>query len=146
MNMTRKSKSVALALAGVILFPSCSATGLGNPTHPTRGQEPNYAVESVQRGKASWYSVKTNAGGRTASGASLSNHSATAAHKTLPLGTQVRVTNESNGKSEVVTITDRGPFVRGRIIDVTSGAAERLGFLKRGIAMVKVEVLKRIKI
>jgi rare lipoprotein A len=62
------------------------------------------------------------------------------------MGTQVRITNEANGKSEVVTINDRGPFVKGRIIDVTSGAAERLGFLKRGIAMVKVEVLKRIKI
>jgi len=144
--MTQKSKSVALALAGVILIPSCSATGLGKPLHSSQGQEPKYAVESIQRGKASWYSVKTNAGGRTASGARLSNHSATAAHKTLPMGTQVRITNESNGKSEVVTINDRGPFVKGRIIDVTSGVAERIGFLKRGIATVRVEVLKRIKI
>ncbi len=62
------------------------------------------------------------------------------------MGTQVRITNESNGKSEVVTINDRGPFVKGRIIDVTSGVAERIGFLKRGIATVRVEVLKRTKI
>jgi rare lipoprotein A len=58
------------------------------------------------------------------------------------MGTQVRVTNLSNGKSEVVRINDRGPYSRGRVIDVTEGVAQRLGFRARGIVSVKVEVLK----
>ena len=144
MNMTRNIKSVALAIAGVILIPSCATTGNANTKHQTKS-DPQYAVQSVQHGKASWYSVGTNSGTRTASGQRLSNHAATAAHKTLPMGTKVRVTNQANGKSEVVTITDRGPYVRGRIIDVTIGIAERLGFVKRGVAVVRVEVLGKIK-
>jgi rare lipoprotein A len=101
-------------------------------------------VKSVQTGKASWYCVRSNAGTRTASGQKLSNHGFTAAHKTLPMGTKVRVINEANGKSEVLTINDRGPFTKGRIIDVTVGAAERLGFAQRGVATVKVEVLGKV--
>jgi len=140
MNLTRNLKSVALAIAGVIIFPSCAATGNGiakaNPKLPDF-----WPVQSVQSGTASWYSIKTNSGKRTASGQQLSNTAATAAHKTLPLGSTVRVTNTTNGKAEVVTITDRGPYSRGRIIDVTVGVAERLGFAARGVASVKVEVL-----
>ncbi len=60
------------------------------------------------------------------------------------MGTKVRVINEANGKSEVVTINDRGPYIKGRIIDLTIGAAERLGFRHRGVATVKVEVLGKI--
>jgi rare lipoprotein A len=146
MNMTRNLKSVALAIAGVILIPSCATTGNANTKHRNNLTDPQYAVESVQHGKASWYSVRTNYGTRTASGQRLSNEAATAAHKTLPMGTKVRVINEANGKSEVVTINDRGPFIKGRIIDVTVGAAERLGFVHRGVATVRVEVLGKIKI
>jgi len=145
MNMTRNLKSVALAIAGVSLIPSCATTGNANTKQRNNPADSPLAVESVQRGKASWYSVKTNSGTRTASGQRLSNAAATAAHKTLPMGTQVRVINEANGKSEVMTITDRGPFTKGRIIDVTIGAAERLGFVHRGIAKVRVEVLGKIK-
>ena len=144
MNLTRKYKSVALAIAGVILIPSCASTGSANSRTPNPADH-NYAIESTQHGKASWYSVGTNSGTRTASGERLTNEAATAAHKTLPLGTKVRVTNEANGKSEVVTITDRGPYIKGRIIDLTIGAAERLGFRSRGITTVKVEVLGKIK-
>jgi rare lipoprotein A len=61
------------------------------------------------------------------------------------MGTKVRVTNQTNGKSEVVTITDRGPYTRGRIIDLTIGCAERLGFRQRGVVPVKVEVLGHVK-
>jgi rare lipoprotein A len=123
------------------LIPSCAST--------SNAKQENVAatppVKSVQHGKASWYSIKTNGGTRTASGKKLCNHAPTAAHKTLPMGTKVRVTNQVNGKSEVVTITDRGPYIRGRIIDVTIGSAERLGFVKRGVVPVKVEVLGHIK-
>jgi rare lipoprotein A len=135
MNMTRNIKSVALAIAGVILLPSCVSTG------SARSKTDGYAVRSVQHGKASWYSIATNRGTKTASGQRLCNQGATAAHKTLPMGTKVRVTNQNNGKSEIVTINDRGPFIRGRIIDLTIGSAERLGFRSKGLAPVKVEVL-----
>ena len=145
MNMTRNLKSVALAIAGVILIPSCATTGNATSNNRNNTTDPQYAVKSIQQGKASWYSVRTNYGTRTASGQRLSNQAFTAAHKTLPMGTKVRVTNEANGKSEVVTITDRGPYVKGRIIDVTIGSAERLGFAQRGVAPVKIEVLGKIK-
>ncbi len=142
MNMTRNFKSVALAIAGVIMLPSCATTG--NATSKNKTENSNLAVTKVQHGKASWYSIATNRGTRTASGQRLCNNGATAAHKTLPMGTKVRVTNQSNGKSEIVTINDRGPYIRGRIIDVTIGTAERLGFRSRGVAPVKVEVLRHL--
>jgi rare lipoprotein A len=145
MNMTRNLNSVALAIAGVILIPSCATTGNANTKQQTKPSDTELAVKSVQHGKASWYSIRTNYGTRTASGQRLTNHGATAAHKTLPMGTKVRVINEANGKSEVVTINDRGPYIKGRIIDVTIGSAERLGFVKRGVVPVRVEVLGKIK-
>ena len=138
MNLTRNFNSVALAIAGVLFFTGCATTGNANSKKTAASQ---YAVQSVEHGKASWYSIRTNRGTRTASGQRLCDKGATAAHKTLPMGTKVRVTNQANGKSEIVTITDRGPYIRGRIIDLTIGSAERLGFRQRGVVPVKVEVL-----
>ena len=94
-------------------------------------------------GLASWYSIKTNYGTKTASGRKLSNSAYTAAHKTLPMGSKVKVTSLFNGRSEILTITDRGPYIKGRIIDVTIGSAKRLGFYSRGITKVKVQLLSR---
>lgn len=76
-------------------------------------------------GKASWYGPGFQ-GKRTASGSVYNMYSMTAAHKTLPFGTKVKVTNLSNGKSVVVTITDRGPFVKGRVIDLSKTASKQL--------------------
>ncbi len=146
MNLTRNLKSVALAIAGVILIPSCASTGNANTKQQTNLSDSQHKVESVEHGKASWYSIRTNYGTKTASGKRLYDHASTAAHKTLPMGTKVRVINEANGKSEILTITDRGPYTKGRIIDVTIGAAERLGFVKRGVVPVKVEVLGKIDV
>jgi hypothetical protein len=89
---------------------------------------PSYLARTSadQIGVASVYSVES--GRRTASGQELNREALTAAHRTLPLGTKVKVTNKSNGQSVVVTINDRGPFVRGRIIDVSPAAARVLGF------------------
>jgi len=84
------------------------------------------ALADGQTGIASIYS--TESGSRTASGRRLDPGALTAAHRSLPFGSQVRVTNRSNGRSVVVTVIDRGPFVRGRIIDVTPAAARALGF------------------
>ncbi len=144
MKTTRNLKSVALALASVLLVPSCATTGNANTKPQSAPLDPQYAVKAVQHGEASWYSVSTNGGTKTASGQRFTNKGFTAAHKTLPMGTKVRVTNQRNGKSEVVTINDRGPFIRGRIIDVSIGSAERLGFASRGVAPVKVEVLRKV--
>lgn len=95
----------------------------------------------IPTGIASWYSIKSNGGRHTASGIPLDNNKLTAAHKTLPMGTKVRVTNLDNQKSVVVTINDRGPYKRGRIIDLTQGAFKKLGALKKGLLRVKIKPL-----
>jgi rare lipoprotein A len=86
---------------------------------------------SAQCGKASWYAL----GSRTASGERMNPSAMTAAHRSLPFGTRVKVTS-SSGKSVVVRINDRGPFIRGRIIDLSRGAAARLGMVGSGHAPV----------
>jgi rare lipoprotein A len=92
----------------------------------------------VFSGKASYYSYPI---GKTASGASFSRHSLTAAHRNLPFGTRVRVTDLASSKSVVVRINDRGPWVRGRVLDLSLGAARSLGITDRGVAQVRAEVL-----
>jgi rare lipoprotein A len=100
----------------------------------------------AETGKASYYSTKCNGGSHTASGQKLANNSNTAAHKTLPFGTLVKVTNLNNGKCEIVKINNRGPFRRGRIIDVTIGVAKKLGFINSGVVPVKIEVVGKVKL
>jgi rare lipoprotein A len=95
------------------------------------------AAQASWTGKASYY----GGGGRTASGGHVGAR--TAAHRSLPFGTQLRVTNLHNRKSVVVTVNDRGPFVRGRIVDVSTGAAGVLGMKGAGVAPVRVEVVSR---
>ena len=93
---------------------------------------------SAQSGIASVYAYN---GGRTASGERMTNGALTAAHRTLPFGTMVRVTNARTGRSVVVRINDRGPFVRGRVIDLSPAAARELGF--SGVANVTLDVVGR---
>lgn len=95
---------------------------------------------SAESGIASVYTTKT--GVKTASGKRLNDHALTAAHRTLPFGTKVKVTNRRNGKSVVVTITDRGPFIRGRVIDLTLAGAHAIG-IGYSIAPVIVTVVGR---
>lgn len=95
-------------------------------------------ADSEQTGIASYYSE----GRATASGERFNSGALTAAHRSLPFNTKVRVTNLKNGKSVVVRINDRGPFVRGRIIDVTRAAASELGFTGHGLTKVKVAVVR----
>jgi len=98
---------------------------------------------SSTTGMASWYGGKFH-GRKTASGERFDKRARTAAHRTLPFGTRVRVTNLSNGKSVVVRITDRGPFGRrGRIIDLSEAAAEVIGMKRAGVARIRLEVLSR---
>jgi len=95
-------------------------------------------ARSVQVGIASWYGPQ-HQGRQTASGEIFDMRKLTAAHPTLPLASKVRVTNLENGKSVEVKINDRGPYVRGRIIDVSEKAARRLGMKEQGLARVRVE-------
>jgi rare lipoprotein A len=87
---------------------------------------------SAQCGKASWYALYS----KTASGERMNPSAMTAAHRSLPFGTKVRVTNSRNGKSVIVRINDRGPFIRGRIIDLSKAAAQRIGMVRSGHAAV----------
>ena len=93
-----------------------------------------------QIGVASWYG-KEHQGRLTASGRRFDRRKLTAAHNTLPLNTRAIVTNLENGKSVEVTIDDRGPGIRGRVIDLSEHAARRLGMKKEGLALVKIEPL-----
>ena len=98
------------------------------------------ASATVATGQASWYGPGFY-GNRTASGETLRPGTLTAAHRTLPFGTRVRVTNLWNGRSAVVRINDRGPFHGSRIIDLAHGAAQELGVTASGVAQVRLEVL-----
>jgi rare lipoprotein A len=97
-----------------------------------------------EQGKASIYTTSCNGGTKTASGIRLVNDSNMIAHKTLPFGTLVKITNLKNNKSTTAKVVDRGPFVKGRIVDVTTGVANALGFTKKqGITTVRVEVVAK---
>lgn len=91
-----------------------------------------------QNGQASWYG-RWHHGRKTASGERFNMYQMTAAHQTLPLGTIVRVTNLANGKTVKVRINDRGPYMRGRIIDLSMAAASALGMSKKGVARLRLE-------
>lgn len=95
----------------------------------------------VFSGKASYYGPKFH-GRKTACGETFDQHGLTAAHKTWPFGTVCRVTNQSNGKQVTVRINDRGPFVPGRILDLSYGAAEAIDGVRDGVMDVRIEVLK----
>ena len=87
---------------------------------------------SAQCGSASWYALYS----QTASGEQMNPANLTAAHRTLPFGTKLKVTNQRNGKSVVVRINDRGPFIKGRMIDLSKAAAKKLGFIDKGVANI----------
>ncbi len=116
-------------VASFLLFASCS----GMKYFPTG---------NTQRGMASWYGEDFH-GKQTSNKEIYDMYAMTAAHKTLPFGTHVKVTNLTNGKSVVVRINDRGPFIKGRIIDLSYAAAQKLGMSETGIAPVVIKVLKR---
>jgi rare lipoprotein A len=112
------------------------ATALPEALSPEKKEQ----SRQKQRGLSSWYG-KPFHGKKTASGEPFDMHAMTAAHRTLPLQTYVRVTNLANGRVVVVRINDRGPRLHSRIIDLSHGAAKALGFSKKGLTRVEVEVL-----
>ncbi len=142
------ARASTVAALGALVLAACTSA----PYYPpSRGDGPYTVDGGVRRapraprgydavGVASWYGGRYH-GRRTASGQIFDQNGHTAAHPTLPFGTRVRVTNLENGRSTVLVINDRGPFVRGRIIDVSRHAASELGFLRQGTTRVRVQTL-----
>lgn len=110
----RNSAAGAVALAGALIVAASTVPA------------------SAQCGSASWYALYS----QTASGEQMNPKELTAAHRTLPFGTKLKVTNQENGKSVIVRINDRGPFIKGRVIDLSKGAARQLGFVSAGVANI----------
>ena len=130
-----------LARFALLVSLTCFFTGWASPSSSTDSGTPaGPASQATLDGVASYYG-KEHHGKKTANGEIFDMYKLTAAHRSLPFGTQVRVTNLSNQRSVTVRINDRGPYYQGRIIDLSQAAAERLGMITAGITKVKVEVL-----
>jgi len=138
-------------------FSACAATtvmppappaspALPVPPAPVAAPAPAATPGQIYRetGTAAWYGKELH-GKRTASGEILDMNGLSAAHRTLPLGTAIRVTNLDNFKSARVRINDRGPMVKGRFLDLSYGAARALGFVEQGTAGVKIETLEPVR-
>ena len=123
MRTIQHARSVIVLLSTILLLTSCSR-------------------KIMETGKASYYADKFE-GRKTASGTIFHQNALTAAHRTLPFGTKVKVTNIANGKSVKVTVTDRGPFAEGRVIDLSRKAARKIGMVNTGIANVEVSYKKK---
>lgn len=123
-------------LLAITLF-STTFLLVGCASGPGAGPDTDF---TSQTGLASFYADRFD-GRQTASGEIFDQEKLTAAHKTLPFDTKVRVTNQANGKQVMVRINDRGPFVEGRIIDLSLAAARRLDFVQQGVVKVRIDVL-----
>ena len=133
------NRVLSILMAAFVLAANVGAAPV--PNHPRSLAKPktttsNTEPKPYQIGSASWYGKKFH-GKETASGDDFNMFELTAAHRQLPLGTYVKVTNLHNGKWIIVRINDRGPYIRGRILDLSVGAARALGV--RGLARVRVE-------
>jgi rare lipoprotein A len=136
-------RSVAVTAACVCLC-AFTAPAFARDHHKVHSSKPashsshSSSSSKVRTGTASWYQH----GRRTANGEHFKPDGLTAAHRTLPFGTRLVVRNRSNGRSVVVRVNDRGPFIRGRILDVSRGAARKLGKIRTGTARVDITVQK----
>jgi rare lipoprotein A len=135
--------STTRLLATAVLFAGLACSASPRYTATPRGIRRDLpgAVRRVQEGIASYYADEFH-GRLTANGETYDMNALTAAHQSLPFNSRVRVTNLDNGRSVVVRINDRGPFVEGRIIDLSLGAAKAVGLIGPGTARVRLEVLE----
>ena len=140
-------RAFTFAIGALLVCVACGSAA-STAEHPAnRGRtstEPAPRRSQVWYGKASWYCERFH-GRKTASGERFDHRALTAAHRKLPFGTWVRVTNKKNGRAVVVRINDRGPYSGGRVIDLSRGAAQAVNMTETGIAPVKLEVLPSIK-
>ena len=137
---------IIISLSGVILVVNCSnspryTTGSRNRSKPVKKVKSTAKSKKILKGVSSYYGEDFH-GKLTANGEVYDMYGLTAAHKTLPLNTIVRVTNMENEKSLILRINDRGPYVKGRMLDCSYGAALKLGFIGNGTTKVKVEVIE----
>ncbi|MFH0925750.1 MAG: septal ring lytic transglycosylase RlpA family protein [bacterium] len=139
---------ICLGLLGCSLLKSSPSSSKGVKTSPSSSNKSRTyfspAQGFLQTGIASWYG-KYFHGRTTASGEVYNMNAMTAAHKTLPMDVYVRVTNLNNGRSDIVKINDRGPFVKDRIIDLSYLAAQKLGMVESGTALVRIEALGYVR-
>ena len=135
--MTPRSPRVFLVLVVLALATVGCATARRTSVPDSGGPEPGTRID----GLASWYGQQ-HQGRPTASGEAFDMNKLTAAHRTLPFGTRLRVTNVENGKSVVVRVNDRGPHVSGRVLDLSYRAAQALGITDAGVARVEAVVLR----
>lgn len=126
---------------GMILAITARSFGDSSTTTLAVTAKPNSSVPVTETGVASYYGAKYH-GKPTASGEIFDMNELTAAHPTLTFGTRVKVTHLENNRSVIVRINDRGPFVQGRVIDLSQAAATELQLLQSGLARVKIEVIK----
>ena len=126
--MMQTTQKIGIILAGLLWLTGCAAS----------------KSAFVETGQGSYYADKFN-GRATASGAIYRANGLTAAHNTLPFGTQIKVTNQRNGRSVKVVVNDRGPHVKGRIVDVSGRAARQLDLVRAGVVPVEVRVVKAAK-
>jgi rare lipoprotein A len=147
-----KHFTIVLLIVFAVLSSACAGKEVppvspkASEPAPEAGQPSPIAVPDQtyrETGVAAWYG-KDFHGKKTASGEIFDMNALSAAHRTLPLGTMIRVTNLDNFKSIKVRINDRGPFVRNRILDLSLGAAKELGFIAQGTARVKIETLEPV--
>jgi rare lipoprotein A len=132
----------ALIVAAALLASACTSGTRATSTtpHTKATKRTAAATQRTQEGLGTWYGGSLH-GRPTASGERFDKNALTAAHRTLPMGTRVRVTNKRNGKSVVLRINDRGPYGKGRVIDVSEAAARRLDMIDAGVVPVRIEVL-----
>ncbi|HMB77047.1 MAG TPA: septal ring lytic transglycosylase RlpA family protein [Kiloniellaceae bacterium] len=152
MTPFKPSAFAAFALIAAVFLSGCAGPSAreSGASASSGSLQPRAAADSATAdsatagralvGEASWYGVPYH-GRTTASGETFNMNAMTAAHKTLPFGTKVKVTNLANGRAVQVVINDRGPFVPGRIIDLSRAAADKIDMIKAGVAKVRVEVL-----
>lgn len=142
--MSRRTPAIALSLTAILLLgglTACADRSAQTPSASTAAPSTGSSTPSrafTQEGRASWYG-QTHHGRTTANGEAFDMESLSAAHRTLAFGTMVKVTNKANGRSVTVRINDRGPYVDGRIIDLSARAARDLGIVKNGVATVRIE-------
>ena len=139
-------KSILLKLYGFcflisIILTSCASSNKISSAGNVITQKEPTAVGDIQYGVSSYYAEKFH-GRRTANGEIYDMYGISGAHQTLPLNSVVKVTNLKNNKVLVIKVNDRGPFIKDRIFDCSYGAAVKLGFISKGTAIVKVEVIE----
>ncbi len=130
-----------LVLLGILFVGAMTATGCATHprSHAEHAQPPEKTVV-VGEGRASWYGPGFH-GRKTASGERFNQGAMTCAHRKLPFGSKIKVTNLTNDQSVVVTVNDRGPFIPGRIVDLSRGAAQQIDMIRTGTAPVRVEIV-----